>query len=29
MKILFKNRYAEQSLVSIACYTVDPTFGAK
>ena len=29
MKILFKNPYAEQILVSIAFHTVDPTFGTK
>ena len=29
MKILFKNPYTEQILVSIAFHTVDPTFGTK
>ena len=29
MKILFKNLYAEQILVSIAFNTVDPTFETK
>ena len=29
MNILFKNLYAEQTLVSIAFDTVDPTFGNK
>ena len=29
MKILFKNLYAEQILVSVAFHTVDPTFGTK
>ena len=29
MKILFKNLYVEQILVSIAFHTVDPSFGTK
>ena len=29
MKILFKNLYNEQILVSIAFHGVDPTFGTK
>ena len=29
MKILFKNHYVEQILVSVAFHTVDPTFGTK